>query len=110
MRRRSSNFADHGYGPDENLGPRQIEELLGEHDDSESPWDEEWHYTVLEDHLLWREYGCPIDIQEELPRPMVEAHLAIIAGQGLRKQEEKSESDKEAKRARRQANTRRHGG
>ena len=48
---------------------------------------EDWHTTVLEDHIWMMEYGCSIDLRS-LPEPMFQAHLALIRGVQQRRQEE----------------------
>lgn len=63
-------------------------------------FDERWHYVVLEDHLLWSELGCPIDVRD-LPRPMQRAHLAVLEGKNERRRDEREKNEREARKARR---------
>lgn len=69
----------------------------------ESPFEEAWEFEVLEDHLLWSEYGCPIDLRT-LPQPVRQAHVALILGQQEKRREEREEQEREAKKAKRKAN------
>ena len=49
---------------------------------------------VLEDALMWDEYGMPFDARTELSRWEFEAHLAIIEGRNR----ERSKQNKKMKR------------
>lgn len=56
--------------------------------------EEMWEQRVVEDAIMWQEYGCPFDARARLPAREYQAHLALITGQ-----REKAAED--ARRARR---------
>ena len=58
---------------------------------------------MLEDHALWSEYGCPIDLQD-VPQKIREAHLALLAGKRRREQDEHEDAERKGRKAERQAN------
>lgn len=71
MRRRASNFVRWGYG-------------------DEVTFNESWQRQVIDDHILWKSYGCPHDIAR-LPRAIREAHIAILEGQHRRAEDDLNE-------------------
>jgi len=54
--------------------------------------DEAWEARVMEDCLVWSEYGCPFDIRTALPRREYLAHLSILRGRNEKRKEQADEA------------------
>lgn len=58
--------------------------------------EETWERRVVEDHAVWSEFGCPIDIRSNLPAREYKAHLAIIEGKAERREKNRQKAEKES--------------
>lgn len=57
--------------------------------------EEPWEQRVMEDAILWDEYGLPLD-PRQLPRREYEAHLAIVRGKQEHRERERKKAEREA--------------
>jgi hypothetical protein len=54
-----------------------------------------WHERVIEDHALWNAFGHPPFDLRALPSPMFQAHLSILEGKAIKRQEQADEAEEE---------------
>lgn len=77
---KNANFVEYGYGSEPEITKR-------------------WHARVIEDHQLWRSFGSPPFPLSLLPAPYYDAHLAILEGESIRREEEREEAERKQRKA-----------
>lgn len=64
--------------------------------------DAPWKRRVLEDSVVFSEYGLPFDLRE-LPQREYQAHVELLRGRNEERQKEQDEADKQAQQLQRGA-------